>query len=411
MSFKLILFYFLAFFILYLEPIPIAGMSFGVLWKVITIFMLSLPILYRSFKTKKIELFAFLYLLFAFKILFSYTSMDYLMQTITFSLKVLMFPILYLFFIRIEKETLSFIAKHFAIVIIFSFVPYLLGILEPLGEGYDLSAYGLDGEFGLVGPFLNPHSASISLACAMIVISLQVHPSNNKRTNIFYILLILLAFYELIGTYVRTGLAIYFFALTYLFLQNLNMKKVLLMIATITVIGASGVYIVSTSEVAQMRFQDRNKYVQNDEVGSGRLTYWTSAVENWSNDEDIVILIGLGEMYAEEKMERAVGLKIFAHNEFFQMLQQEGLIGFFLFLSALFTLYLFIKRHKYSPYYRNSMALFIGMLTMMMFQGGFYFNIIFFLSLYLALQKQDALDGHQVIINQNKYQKRNIHEQ
>lgn len=388
MSFKLILFYFLAFIILYLEPIPIAGISFGVLWKVIAIFMLSLPILYRSFKTKEIELFAFLYLLFAFKVLFSYSSMDYLMQSITFSLKMLMFPILYLFFIRVEKETLVFVAKHFAIVIIVSFVPYLLGILEPLGIGYDLSPYGLDGQFGLVGPFLNPHSASISLAFAMIVISLLINPKNTKRENIFYILLILLAFYELIATYVRTGLAIYFFALAYLFLQNLNMKKVLFMLATITIIGASGAYIISTSEVAQMRFEDRNKYVKNDEVGSGRLTYWKSAVENWSNDEDIVILIGLGEMYAEEKMERAVGLKIFAHNEFFQMLQQEGLIGFFLYVAALFSLYLFIKRHQYSPYYRHSMAIFIGMLTMMMFQGGFYFNMIFFLSIYLALQKQ-----------------------
>lgn len=392
MSLKLGLFYFLAFLVLYLEPISIGGMSFGVLWKIIAIFILSLPVLYAAFKSKQMELFAFLYLVFAFKTLFSYSSMDYPIQTITFSIKVLMFPILYLFFIRIKRDTLLFIAKHFSILIVLSFIPYMLGILEPLGEGYDLMPYGLDGQFGLVGPFLNPHSASISLAFSMIVISLFVNSKNTNSINLFYILLILLAFYELIGTYVRTGLAIYLVALAYIFLQNLNMKKVLFIVASISVLAAGSIYIISTSEVAQMRFEDRNKFVKNDEVGSGRLTYWKSAVENWSNDEDIVLLIGLGEIYAEEKMERAVGLKIFAHNEFFQMLQQEGIIGFSLFLWSIIALYTFIKRHKASKYHQNSMAIFIGMITMMMFQGGFYFNIILFLSIYLALQKQDSLE-------------------
>jgi len=393
MSLKLILFYILTFIVLYLEPISIGGMSFGVLWKIIAIFILSLPILYTAFKTKQMELFAFWYLVFAFKTLFSYSSMDYPIQTITFAIKILMFPILYLFFIRIEKSTLVFLSKHFSILIILSFVPYLLGILEPLGKGYDLSPYGLDGQFGLVGPFLNPHSASISLAFSMIVISLFVNSKNTNSVNLFYIFLILLAFYELISTYVRTGLAIYLVALVYIFLQNLNMKKVLFILASISVLAAGSIYIISTSEVAQMRFEDRNKYVKNDEVGSGRLTYWKSAVENWSNDEDIVILIGLGEMYAEEKMEKSVGLKIFAHNEFFQMLQQEGLIGFILFMSSLIAIYRYMKRYKSSKYYQNSMAIFIGMITMMSFQGGFYFNIILFLSIYLALQKQDSLEN------------------
>jgi len=392
MSLKLGFFYFLAFLVLYLEPISIGGMSFGVLWKIIVIFILFLPILYTAFKTKQMELFAFLYLVFAFKTLFSYSSMDYPIQAITFSIKVLMFPVLYLFFIGINRGTLLFIAKHFSILIVLSFIPYMLGILEPLGEGYDLMPYGLDGQFGLVGPFLNPHSASISLAFSMIVISLFVNEKNTNSVNLFYILLILLAFYELIGTYVRTGLAIYLVALAYIFLQNLNMKKVLFIVASISVLAAGSIYIISTNEVAQMRFEDRNKFVKNDEVGSGRLTYWKSAVENWSNDEDIVLLIGLGEIYAEEKMERAVGLKIFAHNEFFQMLQQEGLIGFSLFLWSIIALYMFIKRHKASKYHQNSMAIFIGMITMMMFQGGFYFNIILFLSIYLALQKQDSLE-------------------
>lgn len=393
MSLKLLYFYLIAFLILYLEPIQIAGMSFGVLWKIMAIFVLSLPVIYAALKSKQMELFALLYIVFAFKTLFSYSSMDYLMSTMTFTLKVLMFPVLYLSFLKLSKETLFFLAKHFSMVIVLSFVPYLLGFLEPMGQGYDLEPYGLDGQFGLVGPFLNPHSASISLAFSMIVITLLIKSQNSLMHNLFYLFLLLLAFYELIGTYVRTGLAIYLVALVYVFLQNLNLKKILLMFFSMTVLATGSLYVISTSEVAQMRFEDRNKYVQNDAVGSGRLNYWKAAVENWLNDEDIVVMIGLGEMYAEEKMEASVGLKIFAHNEFFQMLQQEGLIGFLLFMSSLVALYGYIKRHEASSYYENSMAIFIGMITMMMFQGGFYFNIIFFLSIFLALQKLEVIDS------------------
>jgi hypothetical protein len=75
------------------------------------------------------------------------------------------------------------------------------------------------------------------------------------------------------------------------------------------------------------------------------------------------------------------------------MLQQEGLIGFSLFISALIALYTYIKRYQSSKYYQGSMAIFIGMITMMMFQGGFYFIIILFLSIYLTLQKQDVLEN------------------
>ncbi len=390
MRLNIVLFYIITFSILYLEPIEIVGgLTFGIIWKILLMGFLFLPILYRTLVNRNIEIFAFLYILFAIKTLISYSSMEYLMNTITFSIKVLMFPLLYLFFIKFNKERLLFIAKHFSIVVILSFIPYMLGLLEPLGEGYDLSAYGLEGSFGLVGPFINPHSASIALAFAMIIITTLINGTNTLRENLFYIFLILLGFYILIGTYVRTGVAIYAAALLYFYLQNISFKKIVTVIISLVILFGIGLYMVETNEALKMRFEDRNKYIQHDELGSGRLTYWKTAVENWANDEKIVLFIGLGEMYAEEKMERVVGLKIFAHNEFFQMLQQEGLIGFLLFLSALFFLFGFIRQNRESQYYLHTMSIFVGMITMMMFQGGFYFNIIFSLSLYLAVLKQD----------------------
>ncbi|CAA6807610.1 MAG: O-antigen ligase family protein [uncultured Sulfurovum sp.] len=393
MSIKLILFYLIGFGILYLEPIPIAGMTFGILWKLVLIFILAIPILYQTFKYKYMEMFAFIIILFAFKTLVSYSSMEYILTTLTIFIKTLMLPILYLFFVlKVKRETLLFLAKHYSILIILSFVPYILGLLVPLGQGYDLSAYGLDGQYGLVGPFLNPHSASISLAFAMIVISSLVNLKNSKITNIFYVLLIVLGFYELVGTYVRTGLAIYLMALMFIYLNNINIKKMMLLIVTATVLAGVSFYLISSSEVAQMRFEDKNKYMTESDVGSGRFQFWKAAVENWLNDDSSVIWIGLGEEYAKDKMEESVGLRIFAHNEFFQTLQQEGLIGFSLFIVFLFLMQKFLKRNKNASHYLTAQALFVGLIVMMSLQGGFYFNIVFLLSIYFALLKIEFLE-------------------
>jgi hypothetical protein len=369
------------------------GLTFGIIWKLILMFTIFLPIVYKVLQSKYIEMFAFFAILFAFKILISYSAMEYLMDTLTVFFKALMFPMLYLYFVnKFQKTTLIFLAKHFAILIILLFIPYILGILEPIGEGYKLEAYGLEGQYGLIGPFIRPHTASISISFAMIIVTSHIKNENNKIQNLFYISLLLLGFYELLATYVRTGLAVYLLVLLYIYLQNINLKKVLLILLSIGVLGAGSLYLIATNEVVQMRVKDQNKYDKSGDVGSGRVLFWKTAVDSWLNDETSVIFIGLGEEYGKDKMERVTGMRIFAHNEFFQMLQQEGLVGLTLFFSYLYLVHLFIKRHENSPYYLSAKVIFIAMLLEMMLQGGFYFNMVLFLSIHLALLKIDYLE-------------------
>ncbi len=390
---KLILFYTIGFLLLYLEPIQIGGISFGILWKIVLMLLLFIPLIYATLKKKYIEMFAFISIVFAFKVLLSYSSLEYIVNSITIFTKTLMLPMLYLFFIlKLKEGSLKFLAKHFAILIILSFIPYMLGVLTPLGEGYNLEPFGLDGQFGLVGPFINPHSASISIAFAMIIVTGQIDKENRLGENLFYILLLILAFYELIDTYVRTGIMIYLVTLMFYYLQNINFKKVLLLIFTSLMLVAGSIYLINTNETAKMRFQDKNKYMKKSDLGSGRFEFWNAAIENWLDDDFSVIFIGLGEEYAKDKMYEDVGLRIFAHNEFFQTLQQEGLIGMALFISYLLLINGFLKRNRFSVYHTTAKALFLGMLTMMMFQGGFYFNIVLFLSIYLALLKLEYLE-------------------
>jgi hypothetical protein len=409
MSIKLIFFYLIVTTILYLEPIEVAGgLTFGIVWKLLLLLVLFLPVMYQVLKERVIEMFIFFSILLSFKILISYTSMDYFPHTITLFTKEMMFPLLYLFFIqKIEKkETLIFMTKHLSIIIILFFLPYMLGILQPFEKGYDLAEFGLEGQYGLIGPFIKPHSASITLAFAMIMITTQINRENSLIKNLFYVGLILLGLYELILTYVRTGFTIYIVVLLYLYFRNINMKKIILMILTSFAIFGAGLYMYHTNEVIKMRVDDKNKYNSSGGNGSGRFLFWKNAIDNWWNDEPSVIYIGLGYDYGREKMYEDVGMLIFAHNRFIQVLQQEGLIGFSFFFSYLFFIYRFMSRYKESQYYATTNGIFIALLVEMMFQGGFFFPLVFYLSCYLVILKKDYEEKALETKYQSSYLKR-----
>lgn len=396
MNMKSMLFYVIAFLLLYLEPVEVVGgLSFGILWKLLLMLILFFPVLHSVLRDKYIESFVFFAILLAMKILVSYTSLDaeYIGTTITLFTKAMMFPLLYLYFNEKIKnnETLIYLVKHFSLVIIFSLVPYMLGILEPFAKGYDLAEFGHQGSYGLIGPFIKPHSASITIAFAMIILTTHIKKTNTMSVNTFYILVLLLGFYELIETYVRTGIVIYLMVLLYIYLKDINFKKVLLIFLTLITFSGIGMYLYQTNDIVKMRIDDKNKYSKSnaESNGSGRFIFWKNAIENWLDDEEIVIYIGLGYDYAREKMQEDVGLLIFAHNNFIQVLQQEGLIGFTFFMIHIFLIYRFILRNKQSKYHTATNAIFIGILIEMMFQGGFFFNLVLYLSVYLVILKRD----------------------
>jgi O-antigen ligase len=179
-------------------------------------------------------------------------------------------------------------------------------------------------------------------------------------------------------------------------MKNINLKKIVLLFTISSFAFAGGLYLYQTNEIVRMRLEDRNKYVEEGGAGSGRLLYWETAVKNWIDDDLSVIFIGLGEEYANDKMEDSIGERLFAHSEFFQILQQEGLIGLTLLFSILFSLRAFIAKYRESIYYTTTSAIFIGIIIEMTFQGGFYFNVLFLLSIYLALLKLEEREDIRV---------------
>lgn len=395
---KMILFYFFIFLLLYIEPIAIGGIKISILWKILLLATISLPIIINIATKKRIEPFVFFAILLSIKMLFSISSFEYFNITIGIVAKNLLLPMLFLFFVlKFTSEQLIFFAKHFSILIILSFVPFILGILEPMSEGYALVGFGLKDSFGLIGVFQKAHAASETLGTVLIVLFYFFQNEKNKYMKLMFVGLLGLGVYELILTYARAGMLIAFIGMFYLWIKEKGSKKYITAIMLIVPIVFMSIYMYSTDPVFQMRINDENAYNKNkdmgsDRIGSGRLKYAETALNNWYEEGLTSHIMGLGMGYGLIKMEQAIGSPIFAHNGYIQILQQEGLIGLFLFLLYLFSLLKYIYNRKANMYYKISMAIVLGYLTEMLVQGNFVFALDVLIAAFLALMKKSETE-------------------
>ncbi len=400
---KTIFFYLFSFLLLYSEPITIGGVKIGILWKIILLAAILIPVSTHILKTKQIEVFVFFALLFSLKILFSISSFENINHTIGMIAKSLLFPMLFLFFsTKLNTIQLKYIAKHFSILIILSFVPFMLGILDPMSEGYKLESYGFKESFGLIGIFQKPHAASMSLAFPLIIIYYFFQNDKNKYMKFIYFGLLGLGIYELVLTYVRTGLLMVFIGIFYLWMKEKGSKKFVTVIIIVLPIIFMFSYMYATNPVFKMRIHDESIYhkktekIETDRIGSGRLRYAEAAIKNWYAEGFVSHAIGLGMGLGLIKMEQAVGMKIFAHNQYIQVLQQEGIIGALLFLLYLYSLLKYILRRKTNKYYFISMALFFAYIVEMAVQGGVMFSMALLMAIPLALMKKTETDSNEL---------------
>ncbi|MDD3591328.1 MAG: O-antigen ligase family protein [Sulfurovum sp.] len=407
LSFPAIMFLYIGMFILlYVEPLQVFGLKIGILWK-LAVMAYCLTVSFTIIiKKGKIYLFVLFSILLAFKTFFSISSMDYPMVTIELFIENLFFATLFLYFVyRVDKPMLEFIGRHFSIFIILSFLPFILGILTPISQGYDLSLFGLGDESGLIGVFQKAHGAAIILAFALIMIFYYYLHEKLLMKRVFYTILIVLGMYIMLKTYVRTGLVMVFAGMAYLALNRKDKLKYVKLIITSSFAILILFFMYMNDTVMQMRMSDQTIYIQDGHVGSGRLLYWYHAVDNWYSEGFESIVIGLGQEYARELMYEDVHNKIFAHNGFIQILQAEGLIGIGLYVGFLLNYYLFIRRKRQSKYYLISMAFLIAYLCMMMFQGGNTFFMMLYLALFAALIAKDELRDRTIGLSSTKIMK------
>lgn len=390
LRYKSHLLYFLLFFtIFYIESLSIAGIKIAIAWKLILIAFIIAYIVFD--KGKALKPFIFWGYLYSLKNFVTTSSFIYFMSSLAEVIKCTFIPLMSHFFLLVQKNRgidLYLVLRALAIYTIFSTVPFLLGIIQPLAKGYDLSLFGIDA-YGFVGIFQIAHAAAITMAFSILILLFVFLKSNNKREKLFYAGLIVIALWVEIQTYARIGLAVLIVASAYLLLYKKRFTFYLKLMIPAVILSAAAYTYYLNSPVLQMRIQGTNKYFkQNNEkadIGSGRFDFYAAAVNNWSNGDFSVIIIGLGEEPAKDLMLEAVGLRIYAHNAFLDALQFNGLLGVLFFALFLGFMVVYIGRRRHSEYYQLTVTLFIGYLVSMLFQGEHLFLPDTMLALSLAM--------------------------
>lgn len=393
------IYFFLFFIVFYIETIEVGGIKFAIIWKgfFIVLIIFKLILFKKSLSSNKFIIYGYL---FNFKKLLTLSTFTSFFPSLLQLSRSLIFPLLLSYFRAFySRKKLLNIIKSFPVYIIISTIPFLLGIIEPLKQGYDLSRYGLDS-FGFIGIFQNPHSASMTLAFSLLIIFHLIRNTALNYKKGLYVFLFILGSYALIQTYVRTGLAMFLIGLSVFYLYKIKISKLLRFIPVITFIAVGFYFYYQNNEAIQMRFQEKNIWHQDntvelDNIGSGRFKIATYAITNWWNEGALSIFIGLGEELAREKMAINKGSAVFAHNGFVEILQTDGIFGILLYLNFIFLMYKVItkKINKKSQYYKLVLALFFMYLTGMFFQGGDNIFIYILLASSLTL-----LDENRTII-------------
>lgn len=387
---------FLAFFLVfYFEVFELGGVKLAVLWKAAFILILFFDILNKgsSFRFQRLVLWGGL---FSFESFWNYSLTDSPLDNLSESMKNIYIPIIVAAFgarcaslVAAQKVYLAML--DVSTFVILSGFPFLIGVLEPVGVGYDLTLFGLDGN-GFIGLFQTAHTSSISIGFALIV--LFFHLNNNfvsAGQKLWLFSLVGIGVLSMYMTYVRTGYFVLIVGLVaVLFSTRAKFPWVKVVALSICLIFA-GFVLFENSEVFRLRMLGLNVHTEESQaggggVGSGREQFWVAALTYFSEQDIPVQIFGLGSSVGKALMEKAVGIRIYAHNGFVDVLQFNGYLGLLIYLGFLYCIALEVLKSRLSPNFPLVVALFSAYLAQMLVQGErvFIADVLFALSLIVV---------------------------
>lgn len=247
-------------------------------------------------------------------------------------------PLLGMYAFRFSPEQLQKGLLFFASFFILSFVPYKVGLLSSIGDGYNLSSYGVDSS-GLVGPFQTVHSASTALAGALLVVVYFYFA--NSFNKIYLSLLFVLGFYFLFATYVRTGMLMFALGLVPIIFHfgKKNSKTFFRLLVAGFVTGVLVFSWVLSNEALMDRITgkrvNQSEFSSVENLGSGRGLIYLSALDTYYESNYLEKFIGVGQTVQKEGMKERIGKALVPHNGFLLILLNNGVLGiaaFFMFL-------------------------------------------------------------------------------
>lgn len=294
----------------------------------------------------------------------------------------ILFPLFfqYLNLKAIDKLELLKILKDFSVFIILSFLPFYFGFLESQGEQIEY----FEGIQNLTGIFQGPHAASITTTFSILIIlyynsNFEIKKINRWLNN----LIVVFGIYIVYMTYVRTGYAMLLLGILVINFPNRLQIKDLFKYVFVLIILSYAIYFLleNNTDFYNRIFDIRNG--RQKEAGSGRIIFWITAINLWQSGGYFQLLFGYGFENLTSAIFETTGYKVFAHNEFFTQLGQNGLIGVLLLMSFLISLLRYIYKYKNSNYFKLSLAMYFVYVSLMLTQGGFWFYPEFFLAIIL----------------------------
>jgi O-antigen ligase len=375
------------------------GMSFSQLWKMpLIIILLSLYIKRIKIKKPAFQNYSVWY---AFKMLFN-TNLAYRpFSNITEFARFLPLPLMFEYFKRKNSNSIYIWLIFLSQFVILSSIPFHFGLLESVGKQLSLQGFGYADIIGHTGIFQGAHAASITYTLAVIILINNLFHVQGSDKNRFYnhkfynLILIGIGIYSIYAVFVRTGYLMFIVAvLVFIFLRfKFTFKRISIILVTIIIITGGIFRLVQSNDAFRARLFDQRIH-DNNTIGSGRLIFWQNAYERWLNGNTFEIIFGIGMDNFKDYQYQKIGMRIFSHNQFFDSLVQNGLIGIILYLLMLISLFNFIRKRKHYKGYRLAMSLFAAYLMFALVQGSslFFPDLMFALSLaYLFVNEKQSL--------------------
>lgn len=388
--FKYIFYGLLLLFLFHFETLYIGPIKISHLWKGVVLVYLLISIIKNKHKT-------FIYKPFIWIAILQLLNIELLNNPFNAFVNfgtTLLLPVIGIYVLKLNYYQLRNALIFFSLFYIFSFIPYRLGILQSIAEGYNLSAFG--GTSGLVGPFQNPHGAAISLASALIIVLYYwLEGSFNK---LHLTLLFLLGFYFLLSTYVRTGFAmfaigsiptlIYFAKKRFRTFFQLSVFAFFLAILVSNWIFSNEALINRIT--GQSHYQSEESF---ESIGSGRGGIYIASLQIFAEANIIEKVFGIGQSEQFNRIYKKIGMRIGSHNGILDILLKNGIIGLLFLLAYFFRFYKLKEIIDRSPEKALIKSLFWMFLIMTMVQGFEWLsaNLICMFSISLIYQNTKQL--------------------
>lgn len=381
--------YLILFLLIYLGPVQVGPITFSQVWKIpLFVFLFWRVLILRN--DKKPTFLKWSYARATKNLITGGFSMSFFFGIVDF-IRYMMFPLMYEFALRnirnirkLDKWLLGF-----AQFVILSGIPFTFNLLK--SKAKDTLSFGDFDSYS--GMFQNSHGAAITTTTAVLILLAYI---KSKSTIIRFpklnYLLLFYGVYLIYLTYIRTGYLMFAVGVTFLFLPKKLRFKQVFSGAAILVVLLVGFYILLESNEA---FYNRIFDIRNGkqtEVGSGRLLFWQAAFDLWFSGNVFELFFGFGFYELIMNMYQKTGLPVYAHNEFFTQLGQNGLLGVIFFIGYLISLFKFILKRKNRPSYRLAMSIFFLYVSLMMTQGGMWFELdIFMVLVFVKLEFENLL--------------------